>query len=90
MFALPQASEADNRNEMKDSLPVIQLAEDKKTLDMLLSICYPMAVMDPRDPETLTEAHQLLDAAIKYNVERVEKRVCGWIFWPCFLDTDPM
>jgi BTB/POZ domain len=31
MFALPQVSGADNRNEMEDSLSVVQLAEDKKT-----------------------------------------------------------
>jgi hypothetical protein len=31
-----------------------------------------------------------LDAAIKYNVERVEKRVHGWIFGPRFLGTDPV
>jgi len=89
-FALPQALAGDNSNEMKDGLPVVQLTEDKKTLEMLLSMCYPTAVMDPRDPKTLTETHRLLDAAIKYNVERVEKRVRGWIFGPRFLNTDPV
>ena len=90
MFALPQASEGDNRNEIKDGLPVVQLTEDTKTLDILLSKCYPMAVMDPRDPETLIETHRLLDTAIKYNVERVEKWARGRMFGPRFLDTDPV
>jgi hypothetical protein len=90
MFALPQAPGGDNSNEMKDGLPVVQLTEDKKTLEMLLLMCYPMAAVDPRDPETLSETHLLLDAAIKYNVERVEKKVRGWLFAPRFLDTDPV
>ena len=54
---------------------MVQLTEDKKTLKMLLSMCYSMAAVDLQDPETLSETYLLLDAAIKYNVERVKKRV---------------
>jgi len=90
MFTLPQTMEGNNSNEMKDGLPVIQVTEEKKTLEMLLLMCYPMAAVDPPDLETLNEVHLLLEAAIKYNVERVEKRVRGWLVAPRFLDIDPV
>jgi len=90
MFTLPQAPKGHDSNERKDGLPVVQVTEEKKTLEMLLLMCYPMSVIDPPDLETLNEVHLLLDAAIKYNMERVEKRVRGWLVAPRFLDIDPV
>src|ERR1700735_106632 len=53
MFTLPQAPKGHDSNERKDGLPVVQVTEEKKTLEMLLLMCYPMSVIDPPDLETL-------------------------------------
>ena len=90
MFALPQVPQSDNSNETKDGLPVVQMTEKKKTVEMLLLRCYPMAAVDPPALEELEDVCALLEAAIKYNVERVEKRVRGGLVAPHFLETDPI
>ena len=35
MFRLPQVPQGDNSNEMRDGLPVVQVTEEKTTLEML-------------------------------------------------------
>lgn len=90
MFGLPQTQKEDNCDEMKDGLPVVQVTEESKTLEMLLSMCYPMAIVDPPTLEMLEDVCVLLDAAIKYNLERVEKRVRGYLVEPRFLEIDPV
>jgi len=87
MFALPQTLEGTNSNEMKDGLPVVQMAEEKKTLEVLLLMCYPMAAVDA---PTLDDTHALLEAARKYNMEGAEKRVRRWLVGPRFLETEPI
>ncbi|KAF7974707.1 hypothetical protein HWV62_11495 [Athelia sp. TMB] len=42
--------------------------------DMLLSMCYPMGAANPPTLDKLEDVDVLLEAAIKYGVERVEKR----------------
>ena len=59
MFALPQVPQGDNSNEMKDGLPIVQVTEEKETLERLLSMCYPMAI-DPPELGTLEKVHALL------------------------------
>ena len=90
MFALPQAPEGDNSNETKEGLPVVQMMEERRALEMLLLACYPMSAVDSPDPETLAEVHLLLEAAVKYGVERVEKRIREWLVTPRFLHVDPV
>ncbi|KIM90357.1 hypothetical protein PILCRDRAFT_812095 [Piloderma croceum F 1598] len=90
MFALPQVSKGENSNEMRDGLPIVQVTEEKETLEKLLSMCYPMAVVGPPELGALENVHGLLEAAIKYNVEGVEKRVRGWLVAPRFLADNPL
>ena len=87
MFALPQSGEDHDRNEKKDGLPVVQFTEKKKTLERLLMICYPM---DLPVLEELEDVQSLLDVAMKYNVERAEKKATEWLFAPRFLEQDPV
>lgn len=77
MFSLPQAdtTAADGISETKDGLPVIQVSETAVTLRMLLSMCYPMGAVDLPALDKLEKVALLLDAAVKYSFERVEKRV---------------
>lgn len=92
MFMLPQASEGVNSNKTRDDLPIIQVTEMGRTLQSLLSLCYPMAAADvtiaPLD--TFEEVDMLLAAAIKYNMERVEKWLRGRLISSPFIDRDPV
>ncbi len=67
MLSIPQPSPgASNADELKDGLPVIRLAEDSRTLDSLLRLCYPTD-----DPEfgSLDELRPVLEAAIKFMMQ---------------------
>ncbi|KIM72945.1 hypothetical protein PILCRDRAFT_829477 [Piloderma croceum F 1598] len=87
MFALPQVSQGDNSNETKDGLPIIQVSEESKTLETLLLMCYPEDEWLPVI-KSLEDVHALLDAAVKYNMERVEKKVRKRLVAQCFLGND--
>ncbi|KAI0758079.1 hypothetical protein C8Q74DRAFT_1303021 [Fomes fomentarius] len=67
MLSIPQPPPgASNADELKDGLPVIRLAEDSRTLDSLLRLCYPTD-----DPEfgSLDELRPVLEAAIKFMMQ---------------------
>lgn len=71
MFSLPQA--AGDGGDTRDGVPVIQVSETAKVLRMLLVMCYPMDAAEQLALEKLEDVDMLLDAAIKYSVERAEK-----------------
>ncbi|KIM72225.1 hypothetical protein PILCRDRAFT_744091 [Piloderma croceum F 1598] len=50
-------------------------------------MCYPKDESLP-GIESLEDVHALLDAAVKYNMERVEKKVRKRLIAQCFLSTD--
>ncbi|KZP19347.1 hypothetical protein FIBSPDRAFT_955458 [Athelia psychrophila] len=79
MFSLPQSPTipADDESQTKDSLPVIQVSENGEILRLLLSMCYPLEVVQPTalDNLKLEDVDLLLGAAMKYSLEKVEKRV---------------
>ena len=72
VFSLPQS--AGDGTETKDGRPVIQVSETAEILRVVLSMCYPMGAVDQPALDKLEDVDMLLDAAIKYGVERVEKR----------------
>lgn len=89
LFALPQAT-GDGGNDVKDGLPVIRVTEERRTLEVLLLMCYPMGTIDPPVLKELEEINALLDAAIKYNVGGVERRARRMLLGPQFLAEDPL
>ncbi|KAF7966148.1 hypothetical protein HWV62_39926 [Athelia sp. TMB] len=72
LFSLPQS--VGNNSETRGGLPVVPVSETARTLRMLLSMCYPMGAVDPPALDKPDDVAMLLDAAIKYGLERVEKR----------------
>ncbi|KAF7966150.1 hypothetical protein HWV62_39930 [Athelia sp. TMB] len=72
MFSLPQS--AGDSSETRDGLPVALMPETAKILRMLLAMCYPMGATDQPALDKLEEVDMLLNAAIKYGLEGVEKR----------------
>ncbi|KAF7965576.1 hypothetical protein HWV62_42842 [Athelia sp. TMB] len=73
LFSLPQS--AGDVSETRDRLPVVPVLETANILRMLLAMCYPMGAVDQPALDKLEEVDMLLDAAIKYGIERVERRV---------------
>ncbi|ETW80406.1 hypothetical protein HETIRDRAFT_101564 [Heterobasidion irregulare TC 32-1] len=66
MFSIPSPNAPSNADDLKDGLPVVRVAEDYQTLDIVLRLCYP------RDQQTLTldvpSIRQLLPALEKYEM----------------------
>ncbi|KAF7974710.1 hypothetical protein HWV62_11501 [Athelia sp. TMB] len=77
MFSLPQVpvANAEKSKEKADGLPVVHLSETSSTLKLLLSMCYPMTAVDQPALDNFEEVALLLDAVIKYDIEKAEKRV---------------
>lgn len=73
LFSLPQS--ASGGSETRDGLPVVPVSETASILRMLLAMSYPMGAVDQPALDKLEEVDMLLDAAIKYGMERVEKKV---------------
>ncbi|KAK7677879.1 hypothetical protein QCA50_019191 [Cerrena zonata] len=60
MLSLEQPSQCNH--------PVIPVSENSRTLDYLLRLCYP--IVPPSPLSDLSDVHQVLDAAIKYDMDR--------------------
>lgn len=72
MFDLPQSQSPTNHNEMRDGLPVVQMAESSSSLRLLLRFCHPGHAADLNN---LEEIGQVLEPAIKYDMSGVARRV---------------
>ncbi|KAI0339895.1 hypothetical protein BDW22DRAFT_1431378 [Trametopsis cervina] len=71
MFAVPQPGQQGTEGEDAE-IPVVALAEDGKTLDRLLHLCYPIS-----DPEsyTLSDIGHLQVICDKYGMEGITKNL---------------
>jgi hypothetical protein len=92
MFAMPQSPDGMNSDDMKDGLPIVQMTEGSKTLETLLTMCYPMTLVNPlvAAPVELEDVKALLGAALKYDVATVEERARAWLIAPPFLEAEPV
>ncbi|KAF7986996.1 hypothetical protein HWV62_75 [Athelia sp. TMB] len=71
MFALPQG----HGGETGDGLPVVPVSGTARTWEMLLAMCYPMGVVEQPALNRVEDVNALLDAAVKYSLVAVEKRL---------------
>ncbi|KDQ60472.1 hypothetical protein JAAARDRAFT_607543 [Jaapia argillacea MUCL 33604] len=65
MFSMPQPPRRAGTQVDKDDIPVVDLSEDSRTLELLLGFCHPG---DRPIIETVVEARNLLVAAMKYDI----------------------
>lgn len=68
MFTLPQSPSVVDDREFCDGLPVVDMAEDSHTLDILFRFCYPC---ERPELKSLDDIHRVLAAADKYDMEAV-------------------
>jgi hypothetical protein len=81
MFSLPQSKS------VQESLPVVDMSEDRTALDALLRMIYP--ILDPPF-ETLDELGPVINAAMKYDITFVLARLRLLLVSPRFLETQPL
>ena len=89
MFDLPQPQVRCPHEEMYLGLEVIPVTEDSRVLDMLLRFCYPATVDDPH-LGSAAEIEEVLEAAIKYGMEEVERGVRRTLLEPSILEKEPL
>lgn len=87
MFTLPQGEALET--ETKDGRPVVPLDEDEETVDALLRLAYPHATRGPLF-SNLEGIAKILRAAIKYDMQGVEKLVREELVAPRFTDSEPV
>lgn len=81
MFTLPQAPSS------QPSTPLIEVSEDRTTLETLLRIIYPMS--KPKI-ETLDELTLVLDAAFKYEMSAANDFLRSQLVAPRFVESAPV
>ena len=90
LFEIPQPAEADEEQEIKDGLSVVPVTENSKTLDALLRFCYPCTLTDDPNLEALGHAVDVLEAAMKYTLDLIERKVRQVIASPKFIEAEPL
>ncbi|KAG0709462.1 hypothetical protein DFH29DRAFT_888664 [Suillus ampliporus] len=89
MFELPQPA-VGTSDDTKDGLPVIPVQEDSKTLDTFLRFCYPSTLAEDPSLESLADIQAILDAARKYSLDLIERKVCQALANPKVLEAESL
>ncbi|KIJ20986.1 hypothetical protein PAXINDRAFT_6763 [Paxillus involutus ATCC 200175] len=90
LFDIPQPTEETEEQETKDGLPVIPVSEDSNTLDALLRFCYPCTLTEDPNLEELKDVVDVLDAAKKYSLDAIERKVGQALSNPKILEVEPL
>ncbi|KAF9233457.1 hypothetical protein BU15DRAFT_80065 [Melanogaster broomeanus] len=90
LFDIPQPIEASDEQEIKDGLAVIPVSEDSKTLDTLLRFCYPCTLAEDPNLEQLKDVTDVLEAAKKYSIDAIERKVGQAVSNPKILEVEPL
>ena len=90
LFDIPQPTEENGDQEIKDGLVVVPVTEDSKTLDALLRFCYPCTLADDPKLEVLKDAMDVLEAARKYSLDAIETKARQATVNPKILEVDPL
>lgn len=90
LFDIPQPTEPGNDQEMKDGLAVIRVQENEKTLDTLLRFCYPCTLAEDPKLEVLEDLVDVLEAARKYSLDTIERKVHQALSNPKIIEAEPL
>ncbi|KAF9233458.1 hypothetical protein BU15DRAFT_66561 [Melanogaster broomeanus] len=90
LFDIPQPIEASEEQEIKDGLAVIPVSEDSKTLEILPRFCYPCTLAEDPNLEQLKDVTDVLEAAQKYSIDAIERKVCQAVSNPKILEVEPL
>ncbi|KAF9479557.1 hypothetical protein BDN70DRAFT_834210 [Pholiota conissans] len=95
IFTLPQPANPDTSvysdEYVEDpNTPVIQMTEDKQTLQLLLGLCLPISMYAPPRFSSLQEIQMVQDAASKFEMEGVQKYLRKELVSPRFIESQPL
>ncbi|KIJ20984.1 hypothetical protein PAXINDRAFT_95950 [Paxillus involutus ATCC 200175] len=90
LFDIPQPTEETEEQETKDGLAVISVSEHSNTLDALLRFCYPCTLAEDPNLEKLKDVVDVLDAAKKYSLDAIERKVGQTLSNPKILEVEPL
>ena len=85
LLSLPQPRQASEHD-----IPVIQMAEDKDTLKLVLRFCLPISMVEPPRLSSLRELQMVLKAAIKLEMEGIQRYVRRELLEPRFIESQPL
>ena len=71
-------------------IPVIQMAEDKDTLKLVLGFCLPISMAESPRLSSLHELQMVLKAAIKLEMEGIQRYVRRELLEPRFIESQPL
>lgn len=83
-FTLPQP---DN---VEDGIPIILMSEDQHTLELLLILCYPISVEEPPHISSLQDLQLVIQAAMKFEMEGIQKYTRRVLVEPRFIESQPL
>ncbi|PPQ69583.1 hypothetical protein CVT25_000957 [Psilocybe cyanescens] len=95
IFTLPQPSTpssfySDEYLESSRGLPVVQMAEDKETLQLLLGLCFPISAHETPRISSLQEMQKVIEAAMKFEMEGILKYLRHELVAPRFIESQPV
>jgi len=89
MFGLPQgpAGSISEEQETRDGIPVIQVTEKSQVMETLLKFCHPNHA--PAAFKTVEEILPVMEAAIKYGIEGMERHAREALTTPPLVQENP-
>ncbi|EGN96994.1 hypothetical protein SERLA73DRAFT_57941 [Serpula lacrymans var. lacrymans S7.3] len=90
MFDLPRPLTEIPDYETYDGLEVIPMTEGSRTIDMMLRFCYPVPSVGSPRLDNLTDIENLLEAAIKYSMDGIEKKASEALISRHLLEKEPL
>lgn len=90
IFTLPQSNSPIRVEEYEDGVPVIQMSEDKRTLNLLLQFCYPIALVDMPRLSSLQELQTIAQAALKFEIGGAQRFVRKTMLEARFIESQPL
>ncbi|CAA7265197.1 unnamed protein product [Cyclocybe aegerita] len=73
-----------------DGVPVIQMSEDKETLQILLGLCFPVSVHAHPRISSVQQLQKVAEAAIKFEMQGVQNHLKSEIVSPRFVEAQPL
>jgi len=93
IFSLPQPSTLSvYSDECRDphGLPIIQMTEDRETLRLLLSLCFPVSVSEIPHFSSLQELQKVIEATFKFEMEGLQKHLRAELIALRFIEAQPL
>ncbi|KAG6908886.1 hypothetical protein DXG01_002864 [Tephrocybe rancida] len=83
-FTLPQPADD------SDDVPIMEMQEDRHTLEMILGLCYPISVQEPPRFTTLRDLRRAIQAANKFEMEGVQRHLKKVLVESRFIESQPL